>query len=301
MSLAANSPVLQRSAGLYRRRKLVNQLMTGAMVVSVAIAVVPLFLILFYLLKEGLPGLTWDLISKNPVAPGREGGGVHNAIVGSCIMVGIALLIGVPVAVGTGIFLSEYGQNRVGSIVRFIIEVMAGIPSITVGLFIYGLMVATQNDLFGITGHYSAMAGSVALAIILVPIIARITEEMLLLVPRSLREASYALGAPRWRTVLRIVLPTALPGIITGIMLGLSRIAGEAAPLLFTSLGNNFYSTDVTSPMDSIPRRIYVYATGPYDDWHAQAWAMSLILVATILVISLSVRAIFGSRVTVRQ
>jgi len=294
MTAIQASPGLQRSAGLYRRRKLVDRLMTGAMVVAVALAVIPLFLILFYLIKEGLPGLHWSLITEEPNSPGRPGGGAHNSIIGSGIMVGLALAIGVPVAVGCGVFLSEYGQNRVGTVVRFLIEVMAGIPSITAGLFIYGLVVARQ-------GHFSALAGSLALAILLIPIVARITEEMLLLVPRSLREASYALGAPRWRTVLRIVLPTALPGIITGIMLGLSRIAGEAAPLLFTALGNQFLTTDITTPMDSIPRRIYIYATGPYDYWHQQAWALSLILVGVILAISLGVRALFGSRVTVRQ
>ena len=301
MTSIGYSEVLVKTESLYKRRKLVNNVMTGAMVLAVFFAVIPLFLILFYLLKEGLPGLNWSLISENPTSPGRGGGGVKNAIVGSAIQVSMALAIGVPLAIGAGIFLSEYGQNRVGSVIRFFIEVMAGIPSITVGLFIYGLMVATQTEVFGTTGHFSAVAGSVALAILLIPIVARITEEMLLLVPRSLREASYALGAPRWRTVLRIVLPTALPGIITGVMLGLSRIAGEAAPLLFTSLGNNFYSTDVTQPMESIPRRIYVYATGPYDYWHEQAWAMSLLLVGIVLVISLGVRTLFGSRVTVRQ
>ncbi len=301
MTSIGYSEVLVKTESLYKRRKLVNNVMTGAMVLAVFFAVIPLFLILFYLLKEGLPGLNWSLISENPTSPGRGGGGVKNAIVGSAIQVSMALAIGVPLAIGAGIFLSEYGQNRVGSVIRFFIEVMAGIPSITVGLFIYGLMVATQTEVFGTTGHFSAVAGSVALAILLIPIVARITEEMLLLVPRSLREASYALGAPRWRTVLRIVLPTALPGIITGVMLGLSRIAGEAAPLLFTSLGNNFYSTDVTAPMEAIPRRIYVYATGPYDYWHEQAWAMSLLLVGIVLVISLGVRTLFGSRVTVRQ
>jgi phosphate transport system permease protein len=192
------------------------------------------------------------------------------------------------------VFLAEYGQNRVGYVIRFLIEVMAGIPSITIGLFIYGLVVVRQ-------GHFSGLAGGLALAIILVPIVARITEEMLLLVPRSVREASYALGAPHWRTVTRIVLPTALPGIITGVMLGLSRIAGEAAPLLFTSLGNQFYTTDITHAMDALPLRIFVYAVGPYDYWHEQAWAMSLILVGIILAVSLTVRAVFGSRVTVRQ
>jgi len=288
------SPMLARTERLYRRRKLVNRLMMGAMVVAVAAAVIPLFLILFYLLKEGLPGVTWAFLTEDPTRPGLEGGGVRNAIVGSGIMVGLALAMGVPVAIGTGVFLSEYGQNRIGSVVRFVIEVMAGIPSITVGLFIYGVIVAHQH-------HFSGLAGACALAILLIPIVARITEEMLLLVPRSLREASYALGAPRWLTVVKIVMPTALPGIITGVMLALSRIAGEAAPLLFTSLGNQFNTTDIGSPMDALPRRIYVYATGPYDYWHDQAWAMSLLLVGIILVISLVVRALFGTRVTVRQ
>ena len=294
MTAIQASPVRSRSVSMYRRRKLTDRLMTGAMIVAVILAVIPLFLILFYIVKEGLPGLNWALLTEEPNRPGRPGGGAHNSIVGSAIMVGLALAIGVPVAVGCGVFLSEYGQNRAGTVIRFLIEVMAGIPSITAGLFIYGLVVVRQ-------GHFSGLAGSLALAILLIPIVARITEEMLLLVPRSLREASYALGAPRWRTVLRIVLPTALPGIITGIMLGLSRIAGEAAPLLFTALGNQFLTTDITTPMDSIPRRIYIYATGPYDYWHEQAWALSLILVGVILAISLTVRALFGSRVTVRQ
>jgi phosphate transport system permease protein len=293
-SIAPFPGSLTRSEGLYRRRKLLDRLMTAAMIFAAVCAVIPLFLILFYLLKEGLPGIDWTLLTEEPKRPGRTGGGVHNAIVGSAIMVSVALAIGVPVAIGCGIFLSEFGQNRVGGYVRFIIEVMAGIPSITVGLFVYSLIVVQQK-------HFSAIAGALSLAIILVPIVARITEEMMLLVPRSVREASYALGAPRWRTVLRIVFPTALPGIITGVMLGLSRIAGEAAPLLFTALGNQFYSTDLTAPMDSLPRRIYLYATGPYDYWHEQAWAMSLILVSVILVISLIVRTLFGSRVTVRQ
>ena len=292
--IASSSPILARTEGLYRRRKAFDRVMTGAMVAAVIVAVIPLFLILFYIFRNGIAGLSLDLITQEPNRPGREGGGVHNALIGSGIMVGLGLLIGVPIAIGTGVFLSEYGQNRIGSFVRFVIEVMAGIPSITVGLFIYSLVVARQ-------GHFSGLAGGLALSIILVPIIARITEEMLLLVPRSLREASYALGAPRWKTVLRIVLPTALPGIITGVMLGLSRIAGEAAPLLFTALGNQFDTTDINTPMDSIPTRIFTYATGPYDYWHDQAWAMSLILVGIILVISLSVRALFGSRVTVRS
>ncbi|MGE3073589.1 MAG: phosphate ABC transporter permease PstA [Dehalococcoidia bacterium] len=290
----AQATLFDRSLSLYRRRKVIDRIMTGAMMFAAALAVIPLVLILVYLIKEGAPGLNLDLFTEEPNRPGLAGGGWHNSIVGSTIMVGLGLAMGVPVAVLTGMFLAEYGQNRVGFVIRFLVEVMAGIPSITVGLFIYGLIVLRQ-------GHFSGFAGGVALAIILVPTVARITEEMLLLVPRSVREASYALGAPRWKTVFRVILPTALPGIATGVMLGLSRIAGEAAPLLFTALGNQFYTTNIESAMDAVPLRIFVYAVGPYDYWHDQAWAMSLVLVAVVLVISLGVRAFFGSRVTVRQ
>lgn len=285
---------LLRTESLYRRRRALDRAMTIVMVVAVILAVIPLFLIVFYLLKEGLGGLNLDLITQDPNRPGRPGGGVRNAIVGSSIMVGFATLIGVPVAIGCGVFLAEYGQNRAGMVIRFLVDVLAGIPSITVGLFIYGLVVLPQKQ-------FTAFAGALALAVILLPIVARITEEMVLLVPRSLREASFALGAPHWKTVVRIVLPTALPGVITGVVLALSRIAGEAAPLLFTTLGNQFFSTDVFHAMDALPLRIFVYATGPYEYWHEQAWAMSLILVGAILAVSLIVRAIFGSRVTVRS
>ncbi len=283
-----------RDLSLYRRRRATDRAMTAVMAGAALVAVVPLFLILFFLLREGLPALNLDLIREAPNRPGRPGGGVHNAIVGSGIMVGLALAIGVPIAVGCGVFLSEYGQNRLGMVIRFLVEVLAGIPSITVGLFIYGLIVLPQKE-------FTAFAGAVALAIILLPIVARITEEMVLLVPRSLREASLALGAPHWVMVVKVVLPTAVPGIITGIVLAMSRIAGEAAPLLFTALGNQFDSTNLFHAMDALPLRIFVYAVGPYDYWHQQAWAMSLILVGIILTVSLVVRALFGTRVTIRQ
>ncbi|MCC6382453.1 MAG: phosphate ABC transporter permease PstA [Dehalococcoidia bacterium] len=286
--------LFERSETLYRRRRAANRLMTGVMVLAVVVALVPLFFILFYLVTKGIGGLTLDLLTQDPNRPGRPGGGVRNAIAGSAIMVGLATAIGTPIAIGCGVFLAEYGQNRLGTVIRFLVDVMAGIPSITVGLFVYGLVVLPQKG-------FTAFAGALALAIILIPIVARITEEMVLLVPRSLREAAYALGAPRWRTVLRVVLPTATPGIVTGVILALSRIAGEAAPLLFTSLGNQFFSTDVFQAMDALPLRIFVYAVGPYDYWHEQAWAMSLLLVGAILVVSLIVRALFGTRVTVRQ
>lgn len=290
----SSSTLLKRSEGLYRRRRTIDRVMTGVMSLAVVLAVIPLFLILFFILVKGIGGLNLDLLIEDPNRPGLPGGGIKNAIIGSGLMVGLALVIGVPIAVGCGIYLAEFGQNRFGTVIRFLVDVLAGIPSITVGLFIYGLVVLPQKQ-------FTAFAGSLALAIILLPTVARITEEMVLLVPRSLREASYALGAPRWKTVMRIVLPTALPGIITGVVLALSRIAGEAAPLLFTSLGNQFTSTDIFHAMDAMPLRIYVYATGPYDYWHAQAWAMSLILVALILAVSLIVRALFGTRVTIRQ
>ncbi|MEI6135995.1 MAG: phosphate ABC transporter permease PstA [Chloroflexota bacterium] len=282
------------SSASFRRRKLTNQVMTLVMGGAAVLAVVPLVLIVFYVLVNGFGALHIDLLLEDPNAAGRPGGGVRNAISGSAIMVGLALVIGAPIAIGCGIFLAEYGQNRLGTVLRFLVDVLAGMPSITIGLFMYALIVLPNK-------RFMAIAGALALAVILLPIVARITEEMLLLVPRSLREAAYALGAPRWRTVLTIVLPTALPGIITGLMLALSRIAGEAAPLLFTSLGNQFTSTELLSPIDALPSRIYTYASGPFDYWHEQAWAMSLLLVLFILAVSLVVRAIAGSRVTVRQ
>jgi phosphate transport system permease protein len=279
---------------LYRRRRMTDSVMSGVMLLCAVFAVVPLLLIIFYILKEGVSALNIDLFTQDPGAPGRPGGGVRNSIVGSLVLVGFGTAVGAPIAIACGIYLAEYGQNRMGTALRFLVDVLAGIPSITVGLFIYGLVVVPEKK-------FTAFAGGLALAIILIPVVARITEEMLLLVPRSLREAAYALGAPRWRTVLGVVMPTALPGIMTGLVLALSRIAGEAAPLLFTSLGNQFFSTDLFHAIDALPLRIFFYATGPYDYWHAQAWAMSLILVAFVLVVSLVGRLVAGSKVTVRQ
>ncbi len=282
------------SESLFRRRKLTDQVMTSVMFAAAMLAVVPLIVILYYVLVNGIGSLSPDLLTQDPNSPGRVGGGVRNAIVGSAIMVGLATAIGAPIAICCGIFLAEYGQNRLGTVLRFLVDVLAGMPSITIGLFMYALIVLPNKQ-------FMAIAGALALAIILLPIVARITEEMVLLVPRSLREAAYALGAPKWRTVLGVVLPTAMPGIVTGLMLALSRIAGEAAPLLFTSLGNQFFGTDLFRPIDALPSRIYFYAVGPFDYWHEQAWAMSFLLVMFILVVSLVVRALAGSKVTVRQ
>ena len=286
-----NRPVARPS---FRRRKLMDQFMTGIMGFAALTAVLPLILIVFYVLWNGAGAVNLELLTQDPNSPGRPGGGVRNAITGSAVMVGLALAIGAPIAIGCGVYLAEYGQNRLGTVLRFLVDVLAGMPSITIGLFMYGLVVLPNKQ-------FMAIAGALALAIILLPIVARITEEMLLLVPRSLREAAYALGAPRWRTVLTIVLPTAVPGIVTGLMLALSRIAGEAAPLLFTSLGNQFTSADLLRPIDALPSRIYSYASGPFDYLHEQAWAMSLLLVAFILAVSLLVRTLAGSKMTVRR
>lgn len=277
-----------------RRRKALDRVMTAVMVAATLLAVIPLILIVYHLLVHGIGGLSLQLLLDDPNSPGRPGGGVRNSVVGSALLVGVGTLVGAPIAICAGIFLAEFGQNRVGTVLRFLVDVLAGMPSITVGLFIYGLVVLPNRQFMG-------LAGALALAIILLPVVARVTEEMVMLVPRSLREAAYALGAPRWRTVVSVVLPTAVPGIVTGLVLALSRIAGEAAPLLFTSLGNQFFSTDLLKPIDALPTRIYFYATGPFDYWHEQAWAMSLLLVAFILIVSVVVRAIAGTKVTVRQ
>lgn len=268
--------------------------MTAVMLIAAVAAVAPLILIVFHVLTHGIGALSLSLLTEDPNPAGRPGGGVRNSIAGSALMVGMATAIGAPIAICCGVFLAEFGQNRWGIVLRFLVDVLAGMPSITIGLFIYSMVVLPNK-------HFMAIAGALALAVILIPVVARVTEEMLLLVPRGLREAAFALGAPKWRTVLTVVLPTALPGIVTGLMLALSRIAGEAAPLLFTSLGNQFFSLDLLQPIDALPTRIYFYATGPFDYWHDQAWAMSLLLVTFILIVSLVVRRVAGTKVTVRQ
>lgn len=264
------------------------------MIGAAVIGVIPLVLILFYLVKEGIPGLTPSLFTEDPRRLGLPGGGVRNSLIGSAIMVSVGTVIGVPVAVGCGIFMSEYGQNRLGTMFRFLVDVLAGIPSITMGLFVYSLIVLPME-------RFSAFAGVIALAILILPIVARTTEEMLQLVPRALREAALALGAPPWRTILTVILPTAIPGIATGVLLGLARISGEAAPLMFTTLGNQFTSTDLFHAMDALPLRIFAYATAPYEDWHQKAWAMSLILVTFIFAVSAGIRWISRRGAAIRH
>jgi phosphate transport system permease protein len=257
--------------------------MTAAVGILSFLAVVALVLILGDLVAKGASSLDWSFFVRNPVPAGQTGGGVAHAIVGTLIIVGLAALIGLPVGVGTGLFLAEYGGGRLGWTVRFVADVLNGTPSIVVGIFAWTWLVKPM-------GHFSALAGSVALALLMIPMIARTTEEMVRLVPHSLREAALALGYPRWRTSLRIVARTALAGIVTGCLVGVARIAGETAPLLFTALGNLNFTTSVLQPMQTLSLQIFVYATGPFDEWHRLAWAAALVLMGLVLLLSLAAR-----------
>ncbi len=265
------------------RRHVTSGLMTGLVAVLSFTAVLALVLILGDLIAKGASSLNWDFFTRNPVPAGQSGGGVANAIVGTGIIVGLAALIGLPVGVGTGLYLAEYGSGRLGWIVRFVADVLNGTPSIVIGIFAWTWLVRPLHG-------YSALAGSVALAALMVPMIARTTEEMVRLVPHSLREAALALGYPRWRTSLRIVARTALAGIVTGCLVGVARIAGETAPLLFTALGNLNFTTSVTQPMQTLPHQIYEYATGPFEEWHRLAWASALVLMALVLLLGVTAR-----------
>ena len=265
------------------RRRLVSGTMTALVAVLSLVAVLALVLILGHLVAKGASSLDWSFFVKNPVPAGQSGGGVANAIVGTGIIVGLAALIGLPVGIGTGLYLAEYGSGRLGWVVRFVADVLNGTPSIVVGIFAWTWLVKPM-------GHFSALAGSVALAVLMVPMLARTTEEMVRLVPHSLREAALALGYPRWRTSLRVIARTALVGIVTGCLVGIARVAGETAPLLFTALGNLNFSTSVLEPMQTLSLQIYVYATGPFDEWHRLAWAAALVLMGLVLLLSLAAR-----------
>ncbi len=283
-----------------RRRRAVDRVAAACIIGAGIAVIVPLLAILLYLFVKGLPALNLDLFTKNPGPAGVSGGGVMNSIVGSGILLALALVMGLPPAIATGIYLAEYGRGRLGFFVRFLVDVLAGVPSIAIGLFVYTAVVLNMDKIHWLTHsdqHFTAFAGGVALALIMLPIVARVTEEMLLLVPQVTREASYALGVPKWRTILTVVLPAASSGVLTGVVLASARVAGEAAPLLFTTLGNNFYSTNVFRPIDALPLRIYTYAVGPFAYWHEQAWASSFVLVMMVLVLSVSARLLLQRRV----
>jgi phosphate transport system permease protein len=270
------------------RRRIVDHMMTGAAVLTVIVVLTPLFAIFAYLLYRGIGSINWAFLTQTPKPVGEAGGGMANAIIGSCLILAIASIIGVPLGVGAGIYLAEFGHNRFGDAIRFTADVLNGVPSIVVGIVAYALVVLSQR-------HFSALAGGVALAIMMVPTITRTTEEMLLLVPQALREAAYGLGIPRWRTTLSITLRTATSGVITGIMLAFARVAGETAPLLFTAFGNQFWNLRINQPTAALPLQIFSYAISPYDEWHRQAWAGALVLI--ILIVS----AVAAVRVAVRR
>ncbi|MBI1967673.1 MAG: phosphate ABC transporter permease PstA [Gemmatimonadetes bacterium] len=271
------------------RRRAVSALMTGLVAGLCLLAVLPLLFILGDLVAKGASSIDWHFFTRSPAPAGESGGGVANAIAGTGVIVGLAGLIGLPVGIGAGIFLAEYGAGRLGFFVRFVADVMNGTPSIVVGIFAWTFIVKP-------VGHFSALAGAVALAVLMVPMIARTSEEMVRLVPHSLREAALALGYPRWRTSLRVVVRSALSGIVTGSLVAIARVAGETAPLLFTALGNLNFTTDVSQPMQTLSLQIYVYATGPFDEWHRLAWAAALVLMGLVLVLALFARWVTRER-----
>jgi phosphate transport system permease protein len=270
-------------------RQTVNKVMLGACTACAALACGVLFYMLIYVFLKGVGHFNLDFFTHTPKPLGETGGGVKNSIVGTLIIVGMASVAGIPIGLMIGIFVSEYASPRVGYVIRFIADVLTGVPSIVVGLFIYALVVLRM-------GHFSGFAGAVALAVIMIPIVARASEEMLKLVPGSQREAALALGIPQWRGILQVVLPAARRGLITTGLLAIARASGETAPLMFTTLGNRFFSTDPSKEMDALPLTIYRYAIGPYDDWHEQAWTAAFVLVMLVLLLSIFARVISAER-----
>ncbi len=275
-------------------RRFKSNVAVAGMIVAVILAVAPLLFILGSLLVRGAGSLSLAFFTKMPVPPGETGGGVLNSIVGTLIIVGMACVIGVPIGIGAGLYCAEYPTSYLAWITRFVSDVLNGTPSIVVGVFAWTAVVAPAK-------HFSAYAGAVALSILMVPMVMRTTEELMKLVPHSLREAALALGYPRWRTSLNVILRTALPGIITGTLLAVARIAGETAPLLFTALGNQFMSLDPNAPMAALPLTVYLYANGPYEEWHRNAWAAALVLILVVFVLSLVARVVTRQRFEVER
>ena len=277
---------LRRSIGVRRAR---SAIMVGLTVVAAVIATIPLVLILGLLLQKGASSLSWDFFTAMPKPVGETGGGMANAMLGTLMLIVIASAIGLPVGIGAGLYLAEHRGTRFAFLVRFLSDVLNGLPSIVVGIFAWQFLVRPVK-------HFSALAGGIALAAMMIPLVTRATEEMIHLVPTSLREAALALGYPRWRTSLTVVLRTALPGIVTAALVAVARIAGETAPLLFTAFGNQFWSTSINEPISALPIQIFTYAISPYDEWHSLAWAGALVLLALVLVISLVARFATRSR-----
>jgi phosphate transport system permease protein len=271
------------------RRTAVNYLVSGLAILSTVVVIAPLLAILGYLIYKGASSLNLAFFTQVPKPVGDEGGGMANSILGSGVVLTLASLMGVPVGIAAGVYLAEFGRGKMlANAVRFTADVLNGVPSIVMGIAIYSLIVMQQK-------HFSAFAGGVALAIMMVPTITRTTEEMLATVPHAIREAALGLGVPKWRTVLSVSLRTASPGIITGCMLAFARVAGETAPLLFTAFGNPYTSFNLNQPIAALPLQIYIYATGPYDEWHRLAWAGALVLIVLIMV-SVTLVRVFANR-----
>ncbi|GAC1430303.1 MAG: phosphate ABC transporter permease PstA [Terriglobales bacterium] len=268
-------------------RRAVNLLATLLAIAAVILVLLPLGAVFGYLVYKGFGSINWAFLTQTPKPPGEVGGGMANAIAGSGLILFIGSVIGIPLGIGAGIYLAEYGRGRLRQLIRFTADVLNGVPSIIIGIVAYGLVVITE-------GHFSALAGGVALAIMMIPTITRTSEEMLLLVPVAVREASYALGVSRWRTTLSITLRTATSGVITGVMLAFARVAGETAPLLFTAFGNQYWNWKVEQPTAALPLQIFTYAISPYDDWHRQAWAGALVLIVLIVAAVSAVRLVVG-------
>jgi phosphate transport system permease protein len=295
--MLVSSPFYQRRqqqliapARVFERRHLVDWIATVLVTASAAGVVLVLVLILGHIIINGLPALNVAFFTERPLPAGEVGGGVAPAILGTLVMLLVAGLIGIPLGVAAAIYLSEYGHGRLAHLVSFSIDLIAGFPSIVIGVFVWAWLVRN------VVGAYDGLAGGVAMAIIMIPIVARTVEETLRLVPDALREASLALGIPRWKTVMRVVLPTASAGVITGVVLSMARAGGESAPILITALGNQFMNVDLLQPMASLPVLIYQYARSPYDDWHAKAWGAALVLITLIGLLSGLTRWIVGRR-----
>ena len=282
---------LAQRTHIVARRRRVGLLMTTAMWCAAALAVLPLVAILTHVIIGGASALTPAFLIRMPAPAGMGGGGMANAIVGTLLLVLIGSLLGLPVGIGAGLYLADRGDARLATLVRFVADVLSGLPSIVLGIFVWELIVRPS-------GHFSAFAGGVALGLLMVPLVTRATEEMVKLVPRSLVEAALALGFPQWRTSFVIVLRTAMPGIMTAVLIAIARAAGETAPLLFTAFGNAYWSLNPSQPIAALPLQIFAYAQSPYDDWHAQAWAGALVLLLLITLMSVLSRWVLRARHT---
>lgn len=285
-----STAVIPRSTRMNRvKRRGVSGLMVTLTYLAAAIATLPLLFIVIHIVKLGAGAISVDLFTKMPQPVGETGGGMANAISGTLILIGIAAAVGVPIGIGAGLYLAEHKRTPLANTVRFLSDVLNGIPSIVMGIFAWQLLVRP-------VGHFSALSGGVALGAMIIPLVTRTTEELIRTVPNSLREAALALGYQRWRTSLSVILRTAMPGIVTGALVAIARIAGETAPLLFTAFGNQFWSTSLRQPIAALPLQIFTYAISPYDEWHSLAWAGALVLIGIVLIISIAARFATRSR-----